>query len=330
LCPLEAPRAVVVDKEALMARLSNSGSNTSRYRDVGENRVAVSLNVQFAINSSIITSDFDEEIGRAAAFLRANPGVVAIVEGHTDITGTPEYNQWLSDRRANAVRKMLIDKHGVREAQISAVGFGQDRPIADNGTAEGRAVNRRVDLVLDSSEDKQGGVLQTQFGLEQAAANDLALRSPNPTNPSGDAEAAKEPLRDRLSKSGSSASRYRDVSENRVAMSLNVQFANNSSIITRDFDEEISKAASFLRNNPEVVAVVEGHSDSTGTPEYNQWLSDRRANSVRKMLIEKHGVRESQITAGGFGQDRPIADNNTEEGRTLNRRVDLVLDSSGV
>ncbi|MDO8860512.1 TolC family outer membrane protein [Haliea sp. E1-2-M8] len=151
LCPPEAPRAVEVDKEALMERLSTTGANTSRYRDVGENRVAVSLNVQFAINSSVITSDFDEEIGRAAVFLKDNPAVVAIVEGHADITGEPEYNQWLSDRRANAVRKLLIDKHGVRESQITAVGYGQTRPIADNNTAEGRSLNRRVDLVLDSN-----------------------------------------------------------------------------------------------------------------------------------------------------------------------------------
>lgn len=153
LCPLEAPPAVKVDKEALLARLANASSSqdASRYRSVGDNRVAASLNVQFAVNSSLITSAFDEEIGRAAAFLQANPDVVAIVEGHTDISGTAVYNQWLSERRANAVRNLLVEKYAVRDTQISAVGHGQSRPIADNTTAEGRALNRRVDLVLDSS-----------------------------------------------------------------------------------------------------------------------------------------------------------------------------------
>jgi adhesin transport system outer membrane protein len=153
LCPLEAPPAVKVDKEALLARLANASSSqdVSRYRIVDDNRVAASLNVQFAVNSSLITSAFDEEIGRAAAFLQANPDIVAIVEGHTDISGTAPYNQWLSERRANAVRNLLVEKYAVRDTQITAVGHGQSRPIADNATAEGRALNRRVDLVLDSS-----------------------------------------------------------------------------------------------------------------------------------------------------------------------------------
>ena len=155
LCPLEAPAAVEIDKEALLARLASAsasgGQDASRYRSIGDNRVAVSLNVQFAVNSSIITSAYDEEIGKAAAFLQANPDVVAVVEGHTDISGTQPYNQGLSERRADAVRSLLVDKQGVRETQITAVGYGQTRPLADNATAEGRALNRRVDLVLDSS-----------------------------------------------------------------------------------------------------------------------------------------------------------------------------------
>lgn len=148
LCPPEPPPAVTVDKEALFASLV-SGSN--RYRNVGENRVAVELDVRFAHNSSVITHDFDTEIANAAAFLRDNPGVTAVVEGYTDATGPDDYNQWLSERRAAAVRALLIDKHGIGAEQVRAVGYGEAKPVADNATAEGRARNRRVDLVLDAN-----------------------------------------------------------------------------------------------------------------------------------------------------------------------------------
>ena len=80
--------------------------------------------------------------------MRANPGVQAVVEGHTDSTGTAEYNMWLSERRANAVKSMLIQKHGVPEAQLKSVGYGQTQPRADNATREGREENRRVEMYI--------------------------------------------------------------------------------------------------------------------------------------------------------------------------------------
>ena len=164
LCPPEAPGAVVIDKEALFASLyggSDSGNNaaaagavaalaasSARYKDAGGNVVTVELNVLFEFNSSVISSNFDEEIANAAAVIRDNAGVQAIVEGHTDSTGTPEYNLWLSERRAEAVRDLLIKDHGISPSQVQAIGFGLQRPIADNGTAAGREANRRVELSL--------------------------------------------------------------------------------------------------------------------------------------------------------------------------------------
>jgi adhesin transport system outer membrane protein len=148
LCPPEAPRAVVLDKEALFAGLAAS---SNRYREVGDNALAIELEVKFAVNSSQITEDFDEEIGNAAQFLKENPGVSARIEGHTDNTGTAVYNQWLSERRAQAVRQMMIDKHGIDSGQIIAVGKGQDYPAMSNDTADGRNANRRVELVMDTS-----------------------------------------------------------------------------------------------------------------------------------------------------------------------------------
>jgi len=93
LCPAEAPVEIKVDGDAIFAELTG-GSN--RYRSVGASKVALELQVQFEINSSAIASSFDSEIANAAAFLKENPGVTAVVEGHTDTTGSKAYNQWRS------------------------------------------------------------------------------------------------------------------------------------------------------------------------------------------------------------------------------------------
>jgi len=70
------------------------------------------------------------------------------VEGHTDASGSDDFNQKLSERRATSVQKILVSR-GVQEAQISVVGLGETKPIADNGSADGRSKNRRVELHID-------------------------------------------------------------------------------------------------------------------------------------------------------------------------------------
>ena len=109
------------------------------------------LMVRAFAGDSTITSDFDAEIGNAATFLHDNPGVTATVEGHADSSGSEEYNRWLSQQRADAVRQMMIDKHGVDPDRIDAIGLGESRPVMSNDTAEGRNANRRVELVLKGS-----------------------------------------------------------------------------------------------------------------------------------------------------------------------------------
>ncbi|MEH6604862.1 MAG: TolC family protein, partial [Pseudomonadales bacterium] len=146
LCPEEIPAEITIDKEALLAKFSGN----SRYRQVEENKVALELQVLFAFNSSVITENFDSEIANAAKFIRENKGVTAVVEGHSDITGPEDYNLWLSTKRAEVVRDMLINDHQISPEQIQAQGFGISKPIADNSTAEGRRQNRRVELVMET------------------------------------------------------------------------------------------------------------------------------------------------------------------------------------
>ncbi len=86
----------------------------------------------------------------------------------------------------------------------------------------------------------------------------------------------------------------------------------------------INKLAEFLRNNPERKVIVEGYTDSTGSAQYNQSLSERRANSVRAALISQ-GVGPERIVAQGYGLEYPVASNSTASGRAMNRRVEVTI-----
>ncbi len=101
--------------------------------------------VAFENNSSLLVPGSTRTLDQAAAILLANPGLRAQVAGHTDDVGEASYNLWLSQRRANAVRTYLIAR-GVAGERLTAQGFGETQPVADNGSAAGRARNRRVEL----------------------------------------------------------------------------------------------------------------------------------------------------------------------------------------
>ena len=85
-------------------------------------------------------------------------------------------------------------------------------------------------------------------------------------------------------------------------------------------------AANFTRYPDEQIS-IEGHTDSTGTPEHNQVLSENRAGAVRDYLVD-HSVPASRVSAVGFGETRPKASNDTPEGRQLNRRVEIHITST--
>ncbi|MEQ1621240.1 MAG: OmpA family protein [Methylococcales bacterium] len=87
---------------------------------------------------------------------------------------------------------------------------------------------------------------------------------------------------------------------------------------------DVNKVADFLNQYPKYKVLVEGHTDSVGTDENNQELSERRANSVRNAFIDT-GISSDRVNARGYGEGFPVADNDTNGGRQLNRRVEIVL-----
>jgi outer membrane protein OmpA-like peptidoglycan-associated protein len=107
--------------------------------------------VAFAPGQSKLLPEARASIDKVADFIREAPGKRVRIEGHTDSTGSANANQVLSQRRAEAVREALVAA-GIEASRMSAVGIGADRPIAGNDSAEGRARNRRVDVIIEDNQ----------------------------------------------------------------------------------------------------------------------------------------------------------------------------------
>ena len=115
--------------------------------------ITLSGAVTFVTNEATLLPAATASLNNVAAALKTTPDRNILVEGHTDSTGSRAYNMDLSQRRAETVRLYLISQ-GVPEEMIKSQGIGPDRPVADNRTAEGRANNRRVEIIVSPPENK--------------------------------------------------------------------------------------------------------------------------------------------------------------------------------
>lgn len=109
--------------------------------------VRFNSDILFDVDSAVLDPESMRSLGDAAAVLNEYSKTAIIAQGHTDSSGSEAYNQQLSERRAGSVMNYLIAR-GVDASRITAVGYGEGYPVADNGTPQGRAMNRRVDLLL--------------------------------------------------------------------------------------------------------------------------------------------------------------------------------------
>jgi len=116
---------------------------------VSDGRLVVHLyQMSFAVGSAQIQPEDFDTLTKVKRTLRVFPDNASVIEGHTDSTGDSDFNFDLSQRRADAVRTYLLSNMSRDESAISAVGYGPSRPVADNSTEEGRAKNRRIDVVI--------------------------------------------------------------------------------------------------------------------------------------------------------------------------------------
>lgn len=106
---------------------------------------------------------------------------------------------------------------------------------------------------------------------------------------------------------------------------LDIQFEVNQDDIQRQEKEKMGVVGTFMTKYPDTTAVIEGHTDNVGTPMDNMKLSQARAQSVVDYLADNSHIARSRLTAMGYGDTRPVADNSTDDGKRLNRRIDAVI-----
>lgn len=114
--------------------------------------VRVELDVKFDFDRAVVREGSQADIRAVADFMQQYPQTRTTVEGHTDSVGPDAYNQRLSERRAQAVRDVLVNQYGVAAERVEAMGYGESRPVADNASAEGRAINRRVEAEVEAQQ----------------------------------------------------------------------------------------------------------------------------------------------------------------------------------
>jgi OOP family OmpA-OmpF porin len=111
----------------------------------------------------------------------------------------------------------------------------------------------------------------------------------------------------------------------KVSVSLDVKFETGKTTVSSGDDAQFQKVADFMKNHPNTTVLIEGYTDNVGSAAMNKVLSQKRADSVRNILVWKFRIAAERISAKGFGVESPIADNGTPEGRTANRRVVAVI-----
>lgn len=135
------------EKGQLRAQLLAQLNSILQTRDSARGLIVNMSDVLFDTASATLKSGAREKLAKISGILLAHPGLTLQIEGHTDSVGGDEYNQQLSERRADAVRDFLAEQ-SVAPSSMSAKGFGKTQPVASNDTAEGRQRNRRVELVV--------------------------------------------------------------------------------------------------------------------------------------------------------------------------------------
>lgn len=246
----------------------------------------------------------------------------------------------------DAQAKIAADKRAAEEreakARADADAEAQRRKAADEARAQAEAARADAERLKGEAEKAAAEAAQAKQEAEAARAAALAdqqaalqqkraaeAEAERARQAAAKAEAEKAELRTQLLNQLNSILQTQDSARGLIVQMSDVLFDTGSATLKSGAREKLAKISGILLAYPGLNLQIEGHTDSVGGDEFNQQLSERRADSVRDFLAEQ-GVPASSITARGFGKTQPVASNDTAEGRQRNRRVELVVNGDAI
>lgn len=232
-----------------------------------------------------------------------------------------------ADAESEARRR--AEAEAAREAAEQArVQAEQAKAEAERMKQEALAAAQEAARQKEEAEKAKAEALAQQ----QALAADAAQAHADAQRAEGlrqQAEREKQELRERLLQQLNSILATRDSARGLVANMSDVLFRSGSYELAPGARERLAKVSGIILAYPSLHVSVEGHTDSVGGDEYNQSLSELRAQSVRDYFVQQ-GISSSSIESHGYGKTQPIASNDSPEGRQQNRRVELVLSGDAI
>jgi outer membrane protein OmpA-like peptidoglycan-associated protein len=218
--------------------------------------------------------------------------------------------------RNEADRRKLAAQDAAATADQQAQQAKDAQATAEADSDRNRAAAASADLQAQQARDAQASAeADSDRNRAAAAASDLTAQQ---------AVSDREELRAKLLQQFNMILETRDTARGLVVNMSDVLFDSGQYTLRPLAREKLAKISGIVLAYPSLHLAVEGNTDSVGTEEFNQTLSENRAESVRSYLT-KEGIPEASTTAQGFGKTRPIASNDTADGRQQNRRVELVV-----
>jgi outer membrane protein OmpA-like peptidoglycan-associated protein len=231
--------------------------------------------------------------------------------------------------RAQAEReRALAEETKRRQAEVEAQNAATARAAAERERLEIERA-RQDALKAQSDAEQARAAAEAAKAAADAQAEQARAQAQQAQAAVAQAEQDKNALREKLREQLNVILETRETARGLIVNVSDVLFDTGSATLKPGAREKLARVAGILASHPDLKIEIEGHTDSVGTDDYNQRLSERRAESVRAYLIQQK-IAPTAVDAEGFGESQPVASNATPTGRQQNRRVELVVSGESI